>query len=110
MTDRQILMLSCAEMLTGFLRDTLSLPHREYDALRDSYVDPANDGHYYGQAWKCKYWDRVEGCLEELAKEAMDEPVEMHEIAWYLRGLCPKLFNDDGSRTEMTFAEACSNG
>ena len=90
--------------------DTLNLPHREYDAQRDWYVDEANDGHYYGQAWKCKYWDRWEGCLEELAKEPMDEPGEMHEIAWYLRGLCPKLFNDDGSRTEMTFAEACSNG
>ena len=110
MTDRQILMLHIGEMLAGFLRDTLSLPHREYDAQRLWFVDEANDGHYYGQAWKSKHWDRAEGCLEALAKEPMDEPVEMDEIAWYLRGLCPKLFNDDGSRTEMTFAEACSNG
>ena len=109
MTDRQTLMLFCGEALAGMLRDTLNLPHREYDARRDYYVDEANDGHYYGQAWKCKYWDRWEGCLEELAKEPMDEPVEMDEIAWYLRCLCPMLFNEDGSRTEMTFEEACSD-
>jgi hypothetical protein len=101
-------MLHLSEMLAEFLRESLTLPPQEYDERRRWTID-IDDGHYYGQAWKSKHWDRTEGCLEALAREPMDEPVEMDEIAWYLRGLCPKLFNDDGSRTEMTFAEACSN-
>ena len=109
MTDRQILMRHLGEMLSGMFRDSLSLTASEYFKLWDGDYTLDEDDPHFGQVWRTKYWDRVSGCLKKLAELPLDEPVEMDEIAWNLRGLCPRLFNKDGSRTELTFEEACSN-
>ena len=108
MTDRQILMLRLGKDLAEMFQACLSLPSDEYHKLWGFHTEDEEDPHY-GQPWRCKYWDRVAGCLEELAIQPMDEPVEEHEIAWAMRGLRPRLFNEDGSRTDLTMAEACSN-